>query len=70
MLQSIPDPRSRRWRIHPLYGLLAVLLLAAMHGERSLSGMWQWGKAREQVLVNNEAPGLWARGRFLSLTTF
>ncbi len=49
VLQSIPDPRSRRGRIYPLYGLLAVLLLAAMHGERSLLGMWQWGKAREKA---------------------
>jgi len=70
VLQSIPDPRSRRGRIYPLYGLLAVLLLAAMHGERSLLGMWQWGKAREKVLVHNESLGLWVRGLFASLASF
>jgi len=34
-LKTIPDPRSRRGRQYPLFGLLAIVLLAAMHGERS-----------------------------------
>ncbi|NLD74629.1 MAG: transposase family protein, partial [Chloroflexi bacterium] len=38
------DPRSRRARRYPLEGLLAMLVLAALHGERSLRGMWVWGK--------------------------
>ena len=38
-LKSIADPRKRQGRQYPFYGLLAILLLAAMHGERSLRGM-------------------------------
>ena len=34
-LKTIPDPRSRRGRHYPLFGLLAIVLRAAMHGERS-----------------------------------
>jgi len=45
-LTTIPDPRRRRGRHYPLYGLLAIALLAAMHGERSLRGVWRWACAR------------------------
>jgi hypothetical protein len=34
-LTTIPDPRRRRGRHYPLFGLLAIVLRAAMHGERS-----------------------------------
>lgn len=37
------DPRSRRGRRYPLQGLLGMLILAALHGEKSLRGMWMWG---------------------------
>ena len=37
------DPRSRRGRRYPLSGLLGMLILAALHGEKSLRGMWMWG---------------------------
>lgn len=70
LLRTIPDPRSRHGRIYPLYGLLAVLILAAMHGENSLLGMWQWAKAREEKLVNHFPLGLWARAHLPSLATF
>jgi hypothetical protein len=40
----VHDPRSRRGRRYPLEGLLAMLILASLHGERSLRGMWMWGK--------------------------
>lgn len=69
-LQTIPDPRSRRGRVYPLYGLLAVLILAAMHGENSLLGMWQWAKEREERLVNYVPLGLWGRAHLPSLGTF
>jgi hypothetical protein len=45
-LKAIPDPRRRRGRHYPLYGLLAIALLAAMHGDRSLRGVWRWACAR------------------------
>ncbi len=51
VLKRIEDPRSRRGRRYPLWGILAVLILAAMHGETSLRGMWCWGKLRSEALV-------------------
>ena len=42
-LRKVPDPRSRHGRMYPLSGLLAMLILGALHGERSLRGMWMWG---------------------------
>jgi hypothetical protein len=70
LLRGVSDPRSRHGRIYPLYGLLAVLILAAMHGENSLLGMWQWAKEREEQLVNYMPLGLWARPHIPSLATF
>ena len=52
VLKGIEDPRSRRGRRYPLRGILAVLLLAAMHGETSLRGMWCWGKLRSDRLLH------------------
>lgn len=48
--------------MYPLYGILAVLLLAAMHGQTSLRGMWQWGEKRAERLVWYEPLGLWGSG--------
>lgn len=69
-LQQIPDPRSRRRREYPLHGLLAILILAAAHGENSLRGMWQWGQQRASLLKRFFPLGLWANARFPSLGTF
>lgn len=46
------------------------MILAAMHGENSLLGMWQWAKEREVCLVNEEPLGLWARPHLPGLVTF
>lgn len=46
----------------PLHSILAAVLLAAMHGETSLSGMWQWRKVRAERLLRHEALRLWASG--------
>jgi len=69
-LKAIPDPRSRRRREYPHYGLLAILILAAAHGEHSLRGMWMWGKERADQLLGYFPLGLWANPRFPSLGTF
>ena len=69
-LKTIPDPRSRRGRQYPLFGLLAIELLAAMHGERSLRGMWLWARARQDDLLTHPALGLRAVRRIPSLATF
>lgn len=49
-LAQIPDPRHRQGRIYVLWGLLAMLILAALHGEQSLLGMWEWGCKRWEKL--------------------
>jgi len=60
------DPRSRRGRRYPLDGLLAMLILGALHGEKSLRGMWMWGcKHWESIrrnlgLVGNPHPSVYA----------
>jgi hypothetical protein len=67
LLRMIPDPRGRRGRVYPLYGLLAVLILAVMHGENSLLGMWEWAKEREARMVNQAA--FWVLPTFDSTTS-
>jgi hypothetical protein len=49
-LSRVRDPRRREGKRYQLAGLLGMLTLAAVHGERSLRGMWLWGCARwEQI---------------------
>ncbi len=43
-LQTVPDPRRRQGRRYPLPALLGLLILAALHGESSLRGMWLWAR--------------------------
>ena len=43
-LQTLPDPRRRQGRRYPLAPLLGLLILAALHGESSLRGMWLWAR--------------------------
>jgi hypothetical protein len=69
-LQAVPDARSRHRREYPLAGLLAVLVLAAAHGENSLRGMWLWGKERVQVLRSALPSEVWPKAKFPALGTF
>jgi hypothetical protein len=49
-LSRVRDPRRREGKRYKLPGLLGMLTLAAVHGERSLRGMWLWRCARwEQI---------------------
>jgi DDE family transposase len=43
-LHTLPDPRRRQGRRYPLPALLGLLVLAALHGETSLRGMWLWAR--------------------------
>ncbi len=43
-LQTLPDPRRRQGRRYPLAAVLGLLILAALHGESSLRGMWLWAR--------------------------
>lgn len=70
LLKTIPDPRSRRRRQYPLHGMLAVLILAAAHGENSLLGMWQWAHEHEEELLSFWPLDLWANTHLPSLGTF
>lgn len=42
-LRKVHDPRRREGKRYSFQGLMAMLLLAALHGETSLRGMWLWG---------------------------
>ncbi|MCS7260736.1 MAG: transposase family protein [Anaerolineae bacterium] len=66
-LRAVPDPRQRQGQRYPLAGLLAVLILAALHGQSSLRGMWLWARAHQQLLL--QPLGFGARGRLPALTT-
>ncbi|MFE2644237.1 transposase family protein [Streptomyces nigra] len=41
-LDSVPDPRDRRGRRHPLPALLAAAAAAVLAGARSLSAIGEW----------------------------
>jgi hypothetical protein len=43
-LSHVHDPRRRQGKRYRLPGLIGMLLLAALHGESSLRGMWLWGR--------------------------
>ncbi len=49
-LQALPDPRRRQGRRSPLAALLGMLILAALHGETSLRGMWLWSRQHWDAL--------------------
>jgi len=68
-LKAIPDPRKRHGRQYPLYGLLVVLLLVAIHGERSLRGIWQWDRGQEGRLLSAPSLSFRAAKRIPGLAT-
>lgn len=49
-LDTIPDPRYRRGRVHPLEGVLSLSVLALMANCRSLSGIHRFGELHTAVL--------------------
>lgn len=56
-LQRVHDPRRREGKRYNFQGLMAMLLLAALHGETSLRGMWLWGCSQWERIA--EALDLW-----------
>ena len=46
LLAQLPDPRKRRGRRYSLAAVLAVIILAKLAGETSVSGIAQWGRLR------------------------
>ncbi len=44
-LREIPDPCHRQGRLSPVVNILIMLIVAAVHGQRSLRGMVRWAEA-------------------------
>jgi hypothetical protein len=66
-LREVPDPRRRQGRRYPLSAVLGMLVLAALHGETSLRGMYLWAQARWPQVW--EALGFWTPDPPPQLTT-
>lgn len=49
--ESVPDPRSRHGRRHPLRAVLAMSVCAMLSGARSLYAIAQWGRAQDEQTV-------------------
>jgi hypothetical protein len=49
-LRRMADPRRRQGKRYCLSGVIGMLLLATLHGETSLRGMWQWGYGQWEQL--------------------
>lgn len=50
-LAAIPDPRHARGKIHPLVGVLSLMVLALMAGARSMSAISRYGTDHPEVLA-------------------
>lgn len=49
--ESVPDPRSRFGRRHPLPAVLTLSACAMLSGARSLYAIWQWGREQDAATV-------------------
>lgn len=45
-LRKVKDPRRREGRIYPLAGLMGMLVLGGMNGQKTLRSMYLWGAKR------------------------
>lgn len=51
-LGTVPDPRGRRGRRHPLGAMLSQAVAALLSGARSLAGIAEWGRLQEASVVH------------------
>jgi DDE_Tnp_1-associated/Transposase DDE domain len=51
-LATVPDPRSRHGRRHPLPAILAVVCCAIMCGARSYAAIGQWAQDQDIMLMH------------------
>ncbi len=49
--QSIPDPRGKNGKRHPLPAILALAVAAMISGARSLYAIFQWGRLQPPQVV-------------------
>ena len=50
--RSVPDPRGRRGRRHPLPAVLSMLAVGTLCGGRSIYAILQWGRDHGQEMAN------------------
>lgn len=45
-IKKVKDPRRREGLVYPLFGLIGMLILAGINGQKTLRSMWLWGALR------------------------
>ncbi|WP_238602831.1 transposase family protein [Fimbriiglobus ruber] len=56
-LATLPDPRSRHGRIHPLPAVMGLVALAMLSGRKSLAGISRFGRQHGAPLAHAWASG-------------
>jgi DDE_Tnp_1-associated len=51
-LATVPDPRSRRGRIHPLPAFMGLVALALLMGRKSLKSIARFGRQHKAPLAH------------------
>ena len=51
-LATVPDPRSRKGRLHPLSAILSLTVVATLAGCKSLEAIAQFGRDRGIALAH------------------
>lgn len=51
-LATVPDPRSRQGRIHPLHAILSLAVVAILAGNKSLEAIAQFGRDHGPALAH------------------
>ena len=51
-LATVPDPRSRHGRQHPLSAILALVCCAVLCGARSYAAIGQWAQDQDITLMH------------------